>query len=140
MTLHQELTSIMEVIKSTGAVGGQSPDVYMDYIMQLTAHMARSGEIMAVAKDKLHKARKQAYLNTWASLTGNSADGAVKKKKAAAISPLLVKDYINDCCPEENALYELAERTNKACTHTIDALRTVLSTLKTEMLTAQHAA
>jgi hypothetical protein len=129
--LHKELTDIMDYIKDNSVLGVQSIDLLSDIMIKLTGYNARSGEIMSVVKEMLHRARKQAYINTFANLEANSTDKNGRKKKEP--SPLLVKDYINDCCPVENALYELAERTNRATTHTMEMLRTVISALKEEM-------
>lgn len=124
-----ELLAIMNTLEGTAYANLQSIDLLIEYGFTMVQWIARSGEIMAEAKEDLHKKRRQAYLNVIASL------GAQEKK----IGPMLIKDYINDCCAEENALYELAERTNRACTHANDLIRTAISALKQEQYSSRYA-
>jgi hypothetical protein len=102
-----ELLGIMDTLQQTDYSDLQSIDALLDYGFTMVGWIARTGQMMAEAKEDLHKKRKQAYLNVIASL------GSQEKK----IGPMLIKDYINDCCAEENSLYELAERANRAVTH-----------------------
>lgn len=125
--MKSELLAMMDTMEGTSYKDLQTIDQLIEYGFTLVGWIARSGEIMAEAKEDLHKKRRQAYLNVIASL------GSQEKK----IGPMLIKDYINDCCAEENALYELAERTNRACTHGNDLIRTAVSALKAERFSSQ---
>lgn len=127
--MKSELIAILNTIEGTSYSQVQSIDLLLEYGFKLTQWIARSGEIQATAKEQLHKKRRQAYLNVIASL------GSQEKK----IGPMLIKDYINDCCAEENGLYELAERTNRAATHANDLVRTAVSALKGERYSATYA-
>jgi hypothetical protein len=124
-----ELEAIMNTIEATTYKELQTIDQLIDYGFVMVGWIARTGEIMAAAKEDLHKKRRQAYINAVASL------GSQEKK----IGALLIKDYINDCCAEENALYELAERCNRAATHCNDLIRTAISALKQEKYTLERA-
>jgi hypothetical protein len=101
----------------------QSIDKLLEYGFRLQQWTSLSGEAMAEAKEILHNARRKAYLNVEGSLN------AQNKKW----SPMLAKDYVNDCCSGENAYYELCNRCNAACTHSLDLVRTAISALKAEM-------
>ena len=120
-----EIQAILEVIKNQSYSDVQSIDALLDYGFQLTQHIAFSGEAMSEAKKILHDARRKAYLKVETSM---SAQGV-------KWSPSLVKDYVNDCCADENAYYELCERCNRSATHSVDLVRTAISALKTEMQT-----
>lgn len=121
----QELKAILNTIEQQEYSNISSIDVLLEYGFKLAQWIAFSGEAMAEAKERLHKARKAAYLKVEFSL---NAQG----KKW---SPMLAKDYVNDCCYEENGYYELCERTNRTATHTLDLVRTAISALKTELQT-----
>lgn len=124
-----ELKAMMDTMEGTTYADLQSIDQLIDYGFAMVGWIARSGEIMAQAKEDLHRKRRQAYINAVASL------GSQEKK----IGAMLIKDYINDCCAEENGLYELAERTNRAATHCNDLIRTAISALKAEKFSSQFA-
>jgi hypothetical protein len=125
--MKEELIKIMEKIITTSFSDVGSIDLLIEHGFVLSQYIARTGQLMSEAKESLHKARKQAYKDAQDIL----------KARERKYSPLLLKDYINDCCAEENALYELAERANRACTHSNDLVRTAISALKTEL---QYAA
>lgn len=117
-----ELTEIMEKIITTSYSDVQSIDKLIDYGLILAQYNARTGQLMSEAKGKLHTARKVAYKAAEAKL----------KEAGKKFPVLLLKDYINDCCADENEVYELAERTNRATVHSMDMLRTAISSLKAE--------
>lgn len=64
----------------------------------------------------------------------------IKKAKAEGLpiegmaSPSVVGQYIKSRCAEFNALQERAGRINAAITHTLDALRSLLSKIKTDKI------
>lgn len=118
-----QLRAILNTIEGTKYSDVQSIEKLIEYGFQLQQWMAFSGEQMSIAKETLHRTRKQAHINTIASL------GSREKKYA----PSLVKEYINDCCSKELGNYELAERCNRTCTHCVDLVRTCISALKEEM-------
>lgn len=123
-----ELKAILNTIEGTNFSNVQSIDLLMEHGFKLQQWMAYSGEQMAVAKENLHKARRQAMVNLLGSM------GANQKQ----LSPSLQKDYVNDLCASENATYELASRTNSACIHSMDFIRTCISALKTERQTNHY--
>jgi len=123
MKKQAEILAILTLLQSTTYADVQSIDLLLEYGFQVTQHIAFSGEAMSEAKKLLHDARRKAYLKVEASMKAQDVKWA----------PSLVKDYVNDCCSEENAYYELCERCNRTATHTVDLVRTAISALKTEM-------
>lgn len=123
MDKRSEIQAIISAIESTSYSDVQSIPLLLEYGFKLTQWIAFSGEAMSEAKKALHDARRKAYLKVEASVNS-------QQKKWA---PSLVKDYVNDCCANENAFYELCERCNRAATHSVDLCRTAVSALKMEM-------
>lgn len=119
-----ELSRILGEIQKTEYANVQSIDLLLTYGFKMAQYMAYSGQQQALAKEALHKARRQGYVNLVASL------GSQKK----VIGPMLMKDYVNDQCAYEHKVLELAERANKAATHSIELCRTAISVLKQEMI------
>lgn len=124
-----EVLAILAAIESTSYKDVQSIELLIDWGFTLTQWNARTAQLMAEAKELLHKKRKQAYHDAELKLK------SVKKD----YSPLLLKDYINDCCAEENGYYELCERANRATVHSNDLVRTAISALKQEYYQTQRA-
>lgn len=128
--MKDELIGILNTIEGTNYSSVQSIDLLLEYGFKLTQWIARSGELQAQYKVELHNKRRKAYLSVVAS----------HESQAKKAGPMILKDYINDCCAEENGLYELAERTNRACTHANDLVRTAVSALKQERFSQGFAA
>jgi hypothetical protein len=126
MDKKQEILRILQEIRTTEYSTIQSIDLLLEYGFRLTQYMAFSGEAMAEAKEQLHDKRSNALLRVDRDL----------KKNAGA---LLIKDYINDLCSKENAFYELCERCNRACTHSVDLVRTAVSALKEEQRVSNYS-
>lgn len=118
-----QIQAILDTIEGTNFDSVQSLNLLMDWGFKLQQWMAFSGSQMAECKKELHAARRKAMLNLIASLEANRA----------SMAPSLQKDYVNDLCENENYNYALAERCNRACVHSMDLVRTCISTLKTEM-------
>ena len=78
---------------------------------------------MALAKKKLNEAKVKAYHNLITS----------SKATEQYFAPSLAKDYVNALCSEEQYVYDNAERCSRSIVHLIDALRTCISALKTEL-------
>jgi len=123
-----EILAILQAIQDMDYSDVSNPTSLLEYGFKLTGWIAFSGECVAQAKQLLHAARKQAYINLVASL------GAHEKK----IGVMLMKDYCNDVCGKENAYLSLCERCNAACTHAADVCRSALSYLKTELSTSAY--
>lgn len=109
----------MEEFDKDSAQDGQALHAYL---IQLTNIGARAN-YLRVEYQKMNRAvKKQAYLNLMAS------SHAAEKYFA----PSLAKDYVDSCCSETAYMAELSERTAAQAVHTLDAVRTVVSSLKSE--------
>lgn len=118
-----QLQAILDTIEGTGFDQVQSINLLMDWGFKIQQWMAFAGGQQAEAKKLLHDARRRAMVNLVASLQANGA----------TLAPSLQRDYVNDLCGMENYNYELAERCARACVHSLDFIRTCISTLKTEL-------
>lgn len=58
---------------------------------------------------------------------------AVQTKNDISMPPSVLKEYLNSLCASEISSYELSERQHSALVHRIDAVRSSLSYLKSEM-------
>lgn len=119
-----QIRAILDTIEGTDYAAVGSMELLKEYGFKLTGWNAFTGQQMAECKEAWLNARRKAMVNLVASLKANGA----------VLSPSLQKDYVNDLCAKEAALYELAERCNRACVHSIDLVRTVLSQMKEEMI------
>lgn len=120
-----ELQAILTQIEATDYSQVNSITMLNEWIFKLSGWIAFSGQEMANAKKMLNKAKVKAY------------DSFVFSRAASGlqITPTLAKDYANSKCDEEQFKYDVAERCNRACVHASDAVRTVISALKTEQQT-----
>lgn len=97
-------------------------------MIELTNYMARANLIMAQAKRKNREEKKAAYYKLAAS------SYATEKYYA----PSLAKDFIDSQCSESGYVYDLAERLSRLCVHTITAMITIVSSLKSERQFANY--
>jgi len=118
----EELTSYFITIQSFDKDMAQDGEALHAYLVELTNVMSRANFLMAEYGRKFRKEKKVAYLNL-------SASSEAQKKYYA---PSLAKDYIDSQCSESGYIYDLAERLSRLISHTIDAIRTVISSLKSE--------
>ncbi len=119
-----QLQAILDTIEGTTFDQLQSPNLLMDWGFKLKSWMAFAGSQQAESKRELHIARRKAMVNLVASLDANGAVMAIS----------LQKQYVDDQCHEENYHYELAQRCNRACVHSLEFVRTCLSTLRAEYI------
>jgi len=118
----QELTGYIKKIETFDKDAGQDAQVLHQYLIELTNYMARANNVMADYKRKFRQEKQQAYLKLIASTQSQSKNFA----------PMLAKDYVDSMCHETGYVYDLAERLSRLCTHTIEAVRTIVSSLKSE--------
>lgn len=124
MTHPEQLQTIMDTLESVSFDQVQSLNLLMDWGFKLQSWMAYAGSRQATFKQELQTARRKAMVNLIASLEANGAEMAVSLQKL----------YVDDQCATENYNYLLAERTNRACVHALELVRTCISTLKAELL------
>ena len=122
MTLPEELISYMKTIEEFDKDSGQDAQALHAYLIQLTNFMARANFLMAEYQRKFRQEKKSAYFNLIASET------ATQKY----FSPSIAKDFVDSQCSDSGYIFDMAERVSRLCPHTIDAIRTVISSLKSE--------
>jgi hypothetical protein len=108
--------------------GQQSITWYIDQLGILCKTMAFVNGQMAESKMLLNKKKRMAYELLV------SSDIA----KANYFAPSLAKDYISARCGDEQHNYDLCERCSRTVVHQIDALRTIISAMKSEMKYISH--
>lgn len=103
--------------------GNQSIGWYIDQLGLLCKSLAFVNEQMAEAKQVLNKKKITAYEAVVTSSVANQE----------YFAPSLAKDYIAAKCEKEQFDFDLTERCSRTLTHTIEAIRSILSALKEEM-------
>lgn len=120
--LKEELIGYLETIQQFDKDSAQDATALHAYLLDLTQFGARANYLKAELGRIFRQEKKQAYLNLAAS------QQATQKYYA----PSLEKDYVDACCNESGYMYDLADRCAAQCVHTIDAIRTIISSLKSE--------
>lgn len=119
-----QLQAILDTIEGTTFDQVQAISLLMEWGFKLQSWMAFAGGQQAESKKALHDARRKAMVNLIASLQANGA----------TLAASLQREYVNDLCAAENYNYELAERCNRSCVHSLDFIRTCISVLKEELI------
>jgi hypothetical protein len=122
MTIIEELTQYLHTIETFDKDSAQDGTALHGYLIQLTNYMARANYLMAEYKRENRINKKNAYHKL---AKGNHS-------KQPYFSPMLAKDYIDSVCDNSGYHYDLAERLSRSCVHTIDVVRTIVSSLKSE--------
>lgn len=117
-----ELTEYLKVIETFDKDSAQDGQVLYSYLIDLTNKLARANFIMAEYKMKVRKQRLEDY-------QALAKSGHAKQKYYA---PSLAKDYVEAQGAELAYVYDLSERLSRCIVHSIDALRTIISSLKSE--------
>jgi len=108
--------------------GKQSIDDLISDLGSLIKALAFINGQLAVSKRIWNKAKVKAYHTYLVS----------SKSQGFEMSPMLIKDYIAARCDKEQYDFEICERVSRTIVHTCDALRTMISALKTEMQTLNY--
>jgi hypothetical protein len=122
MTVNEELQSYFDIIVGFSKDMGQDGSALHEYMIELTNYAARANNILAEYKRKLREEKRKAYITL-----SNSYHARQKY-----FAPTLAKDYVDCECSETAFTVDLSERLSRSCVHTIDALRTIISSLKSE--------
>jgi len=128
MTIPEELIQYMKTVEEFDKDSGQDAQALHAYLIRLTNFMARANFLMADYQRKFRAEKKAAYLK----LTVSS------HAQQQYYAPSLAKDFIDAQCGDSGYIFDLAERLSRLCTHTIDAMRTIISSLKSEREFAQY--
>lgn len=124
----KELTEYMQKIEQFDKDSAQDGNALHEYLVCLTNYMARANYLMAVYGKNFREAKKNAYVKLAAS----------RHADQRYYAPSLAKDFIDSCCGNSGFVYDLAERLSRLCVHTIDAMRTIISSLKSERQFANY--
>jgi hypothetical protein len=124
----EELTGYFLKVQDFDKDSAQDGQALHAYLVELTNIMGRSNFLMAEYKRKFREEKKAAYLKLTAS----------SHSQQQYFAPSLAKDYVDSQCSESAFIYDLAERTSRLCVHVIDAVRTIVSSLKSERSFVQY--
>lgn len=124
----KELTGYFELIQSFEKDMSQDGQACHAYLVELTNILARANFLMAEWNKKFREQKMQAYYKLRIS----------SEAQAKYYAPSLAKDFIDAQCGEVGYVYDLAERLSRLAVHTIDAFRTIISSLKSEREFAQY--
>ena len=108
----QEIQSYLEIEVDSGNLNN-----LIEYGEKVTVYLARTSKLLADAKYHQNVAKK-------AVMNSNINKG---------YSPSVLKELVNASIESENYLVDWIERLNRACTHRVDWIRSVLSKEKEEM-------
>lgn len=124
----EELTNYFLTVQEFDRDSAQHGQALHAYLIELTNIMARANFLMAEYNRKFREEKEISY------------EKLVKSRHADQryYAPSLAKDYIDSQCSESGYVYDLAERVSRLCSHTIDAVRTIISSLKSERAFAQY--
>ena len=123
-----ELEGYMFTIQTFDKDMAQDGDALHAYLVELTNIMARANMLMAQYKKEFRVVKTKEYQNLAASQAAT--------QKYFAVS--LAKDYVDSKCSDVGYVYDLAERLSRTAVHAIDAIRTIISSLKAEKQFAQY--
>lgn len=124
----QELIQYLEKIQMFDKDSAQDGQVLHAYLIELTNIMSRANYLMAEYQRRFRQEKKIAYEDLTKTV--------IRDQRYYA--PSLAKDYIDSQCSETGFIYDLAERLSRSCSHTIDAVRTIISSLKSERQFANY--
>lgn len=122
------LETLLETLQGIKPEEMQSGESVRQQLITLASWLAWTGEQMALAGKAYNIAKRDAYTKLQEDY----------KDKGITLAPSLAKDYIGSMCSKEAYAYDVAERSNRCLVHTIEAYRSVLSSLKSEAQYINH--
>lgn len=117
--LEREAEEINEYLTT---VPPEDPNMAIERGNELSAYIARTGKMLADAKFYQDQAIAQSIVYNLGKQAGCPAS--------------VLKQLVESSCQRENLLVNTIERLNRAATHQLDWLRTVISMAKEEMRTS----
>ncbi|MCM1031604.1 MAG: hypothetical protein NC410_09230 [Oscillibacter sp.] len=111
-----------EINEYLSIVPPEEPNLAIERGGELAAYIARTGKMLADAKFYQDQAIAQSIVYNLAKQAGCPAS--------------VLKQLVESSCKRENLLVNTIERLNRAATHQLDWLRTVVSMAKEEMRTS----
>lgn len=113
MTLQEEAKQISEYLQITCQ---NNPQEIQQRIADTMVYVARTGEMLATAKQMLRRRKSEEIQNTIISIA-----------KENCFSAKVQNALLDSIAEEEAFLVDTLDRLNAAATHQLDALRTLLS-------------
>ena len=124
-----ELLIYFSKIETFDKDSAQDGSALHSYLIELTNITSRANFLMAEYKRKFRQEKEQAYINLAKS----------RHAEQRYYAPSLARDYIDSQCSETAYIYDLSERLSRTCVHSIDSVRTIVSSLKSERAFANYA-
>lgn len=103
-----------------------NPQTVVEHMNVLNSYTAWSGALLADAKHHHREVINSAIM------------GTLKQAYDERLSATVINKFVDSAARDYGLLVDRADRINKACTHNLDAQRSILSTLKQEMYNAQR--
>lgn len=116
--IHQELEEIQLFLEAEYAA--DVPGQVQNRFDSLASYMARSGKLKADAEWHYH------------SLIESSIMDALKKGYERSLSASTINKFVEAASKNYKYLLTWADRVNRACTHQLEGMRSVISTLRAE--------
>ena len=113
MTLQEEANQISDYLQITCQ---NNPQEIQQRIADTMVYVARTGEMLATAKQMLRRRKSEEIQNTIISIA-----------KENCLSAKVQNALLDSIAEEEAFLVDTLDRLNAAATHQLDALRTLLS-------------
>ena len=113
MTLKEEARQISDYLQPT--CQGNPPEI-QQRIADTMVYVARTGEMLATAKQQLRRRKSEEIQNTIIAIA-----------KENCLSAKVQNALLDSIAEEEAFLVDTLDRLNAAATHQLDALRTLLS-------------
>ena len=115
----EELTQIDQFLNITMSEDAQEA---VERGNDLAAYIARTGKLLADAKYHLNEKKKSEVF-----------DVLEKTAKQAGATATAINAIVNSLCKEEQYLVDWSDRCNRAATHQLEWMRTLISKAKAEM-------
>lgn len=116
--IHKELETIQSFLEANYT--SDNPAAVQQRFEDLAIYMARSGKI---------KSDAEYHYN---SLVESSIMEALKKGYEEKLSASTINKFVESAARSYKFLLTWADRTNRSCTHQLEAMRTIISSLRAE--------
>lgn len=116
-------------------VDSSNPSEISDRIGELIGYYSSSSQVCASAEWYRNSVYKHEYNRVFDVLK----DKEIPKDLKGMTSPSMLKEYIKSRIADFEYVQTRADRINRAITHTIDGLRSMLSNAKNERSMSRHA-
>lgn len=116
--IHKELEEIQAFLEAQ--YGADLPDQVQSRFDSLASYMARSGKL---------KADAEWHYN---SLLDSSIMDAVARGMEKTLPTSTLNKYVESLAKNYKFVFTWADRVNRSCTHQLEGLRSVMSTLRSE--------